>query len=79
MTTNLAISDDLIDEAVKVGHHRTKKVAVTTALQEYILRHKQQKIIELFGTIDYENDYDYKKYRYRKSTKPVREKRGSVG
>lgn len=65
MATNLAIDDNLITEAVAVGGHATKKAAVTTALQEYIERHKQQKIIELFGTLDYEKGYDYKKNRVR--------------
>jgi hypothetical protein len=62
MATNLAIDDRLIREAVIVGHHHTKKAAVTAALQEYILHHKQQKIINLFGTIDYSSDYNYKKH-----------------
>ncbi len=65
MTTNLAINDDLINEAVRVGHHHTKKAAVTVALQEYVRRHQQQKIIELFGAIDYAENYDYKKHRSR--------------
>lgn len=66
MSTNLAIDDGLINEAVMVGHHRTKKAAVTTALKEYVQRHKQQQIINLFGTIDYDSHYDYKKHRSRK-------------
>lgn len=65
MATNLAINDNLIKEAVEVGHHRTKKEAVTTALEEYIQRHKQQKILELFGSINYVPGYDYKKHRKR--------------
>jgi len=52
--TNLAIDDRLIDEARKLGHHRTKKEAVTAALDEYIRRRKQQGILSLFGTIDYD-------------------------
>jgi Arc/MetJ family transcription regulator len=48
MATNLAIDDALIEEAKMVGHHRTKKAAVTIALQEYIQRHKQSEIIGLF-------------------------------
>lgn len=65
MSTNLAIDDALINEAVAVGGHRTKKAAVTSALEEYIQRHKQQKILELFGTLDYQKNYDYKKLRSR--------------
>ncbi len=60
MPTNLAIDDRLITEAQKLGRHRTKKAAVTAALDEYIQRRKQQDILPLFGTIAYNADYDYK-------------------
>ena len=63
MATNLAIDDALIDEARQIGNHRTKKEAVTAALDEYIRRRKQLEILELAGTIDYDPDYDYKKMR----------------
>lgn len=66
MPTNLAIDDRLIIEAQKLGRHRTKKDAVTAALDEYIQRHKQQDILPLFGTIDYSPNYGYKKERTRK-------------
>jgi Arc/MetJ family transcription regulator len=63
MATNLAIDDKLINEARKIGKHKTKKEAVTAALKEYVDRRKQLKILELFGTIDYDPTYDYKKMR----------------
>ena len=63
MATNLAIDDRLIEAAKKAGKHKTKKAAVTEALKEYIQRHQQSKIVELFGTIDYDQDYNYKKQR----------------
>jgi Arc/MetJ family transcription regulator len=63
MATNLAIDDTLIDEARRIGHHVTKKEAVTAALNEYINRRKQFEILELAGTIDYDPTYDYKKMR----------------
>ena len=63
MATNLAIDSGLIDEARRVGNHKTKKEAVTTALQEYVQRRKQLEILKLSGTIDYAPDYDYKKMR----------------
>jgi hypothetical protein len=66
MPTNLAIDDRLIIEAQKLGRHRTKKDAVTAALDEYIRRRKQQDILPLFGTIEYFDNYDYKKERTRK-------------
>lgn len=65
MATNLAIDDNLIVQAKKVGHHKTKKEAVTAALREYIARKKQLEITEMFGTIDFDNGYDYKKARNR--------------
>ncbi|MGA8220593.1 MAG: type II toxin-antitoxin system VapB family antitoxin [Candidatus Acidiferrales bacterium] len=66
MPTNLAIDDRLIKEAKKLGRHRTKKETVTAALDEYIRRRKQQKILALFGTIDYDPAYDYKRERRSK-------------
>jgi hypothetical protein len=65
MPTNLAIDDRLIEEARRVGHHSTKKEAVTAALDEYIRRRKQMQILDLFDTIDYQEDYDYKANRRR--------------
>jgi len=49
-----------------VGRHRTKRETVTVALQEYIEHHKQQEILSLFGRIDYERGYDYKRERKTK-------------
>jgi hypothetical protein len=63
MPTNLAIDDRLIDEAKKLGRHRTKKETVTAALDEYIRRRKQQDILSLFSSIDYSDRFDYKKER----------------
>jgi Arc/MetJ family transcription regulator len=63
MATNLALDDKLIDEARRIGNHKTKKEAVTAALDEYITRRKQLDILKLAGTIDYDPEYDYKKMR----------------
>jgi len=63
--TNLALDDRLIEEAQKLGRHRTKREAVNAALDEYIRRHKQQEIISLFGSIEYDKNYDYKRDRRR--------------
>jgi len=63
MATNLAVDDGLIEEAKAIGNHRTKKGAVTEALQEYIQRKKQMEILSIFNAIDYEQDYDYKQQR----------------
>lgn len=66
MPTNLAIDDRLIEEAQRLGRHRTKKEAVTVALDEYIRRHKQQAVLALFGSIEYDEKYDYKRERRSK-------------
>jgi Arc/MetJ family transcription regulator len=63
MATNLAIDDKLIDEARRVGNYKTKKEAVTAALDEFIRRRKQLEILEHFGTIDFDPEYDYRKMR----------------
>lgn len=65
MATNLAIDDRLIEEAKLLGGHPTKKAAVTKALEDYVSRIKQQRIVGLFNTVDYDDDYDYKAQRKR--------------
>lgn len=63
MATNLAIDDKLIEEALKLGGQKTKRAVVTDALTEYVQRHKQLKLMEMFHTIDFDPDYDYKQQR----------------
>ena len=63
MPTNLAIDDRLIEEARRTGGHKTKKEAVTAALQEYIQHRKQLEFLSQLGTIDYDPSYDYKAER----------------
>ncbi len=65
MPTNLALDDRLIERARRVGRHKTKKEAVTAALDEYIKRRRQLKLLELSGTIDYDPRYNYKAERRR--------------
>ena len=67
MATNLALDDALIEEAVEVGKHRTKKEAVTAALKEYIQARKRMQIFDWVGKVDYYDDYDPKKLRRRKA------------
>jgi Arc/MetJ family transcription regulator len=66
MATNLAIDPELLDEALKVGGHRTKKATVNEALEEYVRRRKQKEVLELFGNVAYDDDYDYKAQRRRR-------------
>ena len=66
MPTNLAIDDKLLDEALRMGKHRTKKATVNEALSEYIQRRKRLNTLKLFGTIDFDPRYDYKTERKKR-------------
>lgn len=66
MATNLALDDSLIEEAVRVGNHRTKREAVTAALLEYVQARKRREILDWIGKVDYDDDYDPKRLRDRK-------------
>lgn len=63
MDINLTIDDNLLIEAQKVGNHKSKEAAVTTALVEYINHQKQQEIVLSFGKIKFDEKHDYKKAR----------------
>lgn len=65
MATNLQLDDDLIREALELGGHRTKRAVIEEALGEYVQRRKQLRVLELFGTVEYDEDYDYKAQRRR--------------
>lgn len=65
MATNLALDPDLLDRAFAISGERTKKAAVTLALQEFIARREQRRVVELFGTLDWDPEYDYKTERSR--------------
>jgi Arc/MetJ family transcription regulator len=66
MPTNLAIDDKLLEEALKLGGHRTKKNTVNEALREYIQRRKRLKALEAFGTVEMDPSFDYKRLRRRR-------------
>ena len=63
MATNLNIDNELLSEALRLGGKRTKRETVNDALREYVQRRKQQDILALFGKIDFDPHYDYKKAR----------------
>lgn len=65
MPTNLAIDDRLLDQALKLGGHKTKRETVNQALFEFIQRRKQAEITTLFGKVDFDPRYDYKAARKR--------------
>jgi hypothetical protein len=66
VATNLDLDVKLIDEAVKLGQHRSKKDAVNAALNEYVKRRKRLRILDLFGTIDYDPAYNHKAARRKR-------------
>lgn len=63
MPTNLHIDPDLLEQAQRLGHHRTKRATVDEALREYIQYRKRVEAVKAFGTIDFDPDYDHKKMR----------------
>lgn len=65
MATNLSIDPELIELAQKVSGERTKKAAVTKALQEFIARRRQKRLLELMGKLEWDPGFDYKKERSR--------------
>jgi Arc/MetJ family transcription regulator len=65
MATNLSIDPDLLEEALRLSGETTKKAAVTKALQEFVARRRQKDLLELFGTLTWDADYDYKAERSR--------------
>lgn len=66
MATNLAIDPTLLDRALLVSGERTKKAAVTKALQEFIARREQRKVLDLMGKLDWDNTFNHKAERSRK-------------
>ncbi len=66
MATNLALDPDLIDHALKVSGEKTKKAAVTRALEEYIARRSQKRLIDLMGKLQWNESFDYKAERSRR-------------
>jgi Arc/MetJ family transcription regulator len=65
MATNLALDPELLDRALSVSGQSTKKAAVTMALQEFIARRSQASILELMGSLEWDDSYDYKAERSR--------------
>jgi len=66
MATNLSLDPKLIEQAVKVSGERTKKAAVTRALEEFIARRMQKHLLDLMGKLEWDTDFDYKAERSRR-------------
>ena len=65
MATTLSIDPELIERALEVSGERTKKAAVTKALQEFIARRRQKRLLDLIGKLEWDSSYDYKADRAR--------------
>jgi hypothetical protein len=66
MATNLAIDPDLLDRALEVSGERTKRATVTKALEEFIARRQQRRVLELMGKLEWDTSFSYKTERSRK-------------
>lgn len=66
MATNLSIDPELVEQALKVSGERTKAAAVTKALQEFIARRRQKRVLDLLGKLEWDAGFDYKKERSRR-------------
>lgn len=65
MATNLSIDPDLLDRALAVGGEQTKKATVTKALQEFIGRRRQKRLLDLMGKLEWDAGFDHKAERGR--------------
>ena len=66
MATNLSLDPDLLDRAVELSGERTKKAAVTRALEEFIARRAQKRLVDLMGKLEWDKSFDYKAERSRR-------------
>ncbi|MES2645198.1 MAG: type II toxin-antitoxin system VapB family antitoxin [Myxococcota bacterium] len=67
MATNLNLDDQLIDQAVALGRHSSKREAVNEALREYVAYRRRLEALDVFGTVEFDPAYDYKQARTRQS------------
>jgi hypothetical protein len=65
MATNLALDPALLERAFALSGEKTKKAAVTRALEEFVARREQRRIVELFGSLEWDTGFDYKRERSR--------------
>ena len=65
MATNLAIDHNLLKKALEISGLKTKKDNVNMALKEFINRRKQLEILDIFGKMDPDPNYNYKEGRSR--------------
>jgi hypothetical protein len=66
MATNLSLDPKLIERALELSGEKTKKAAVTRALEEFIARRRQKALVDLMGKLEWDHSFDYKVGRSRK-------------
>ncbi len=66
MATYVSIDPKLLNKALQIGGEKTKKATVNKALREFIARREQEQLLELFGKLDWDGAYDYKRERLRR-------------
>lgn len=66
MATNLSLDPKLIERALELSGEKTKKAAVTLALEEFIARRRQKSLVDLMGKLEWDRSFDYKDGRSRK-------------
>jgi len=66
MATNLSLDPDLLERELKVSGERTKKATVTRALEEFIARRRQKRLLDLMGSLQWDKSFDYKAERSRR-------------
>lgn len=66
MATKLSIDPELLDKALKVGGEKTRKATVNRALREFIVRRERERLLGLFGKLDWDDEYDHKRERARR-------------
>ena len=67
MATNLALDDRLIEQAVRLGKHKSKKEAVTAALEAYVRQRKRSGLRDLIGAVEFHADFGRRPARRRRT------------
>ena len=66
MAIYVSVDLELLDKALQVGGEKTMDATVNRALREFIARREQERLLDLFGKLDWDEAYDYKRERMRR-------------
>lgn len=58
LRTNVELDEELVKEAMKFTHKKTKKEIVNYALEELVKRFKRKKLLELEGKVEWTGSLD---------------------